>query len=270
LIYFHRIHPSLLLFFPFSLHLIRFNPTFFFSILEGVLADFQFSSLQSGPGAQVDIDVKSGLTPQVAVFPAAGYEYHVHVNPVGPGHDCMATGGHLDPANVGASIKCTTNTPAEKCQEGDLSGKQRSGPGRLNATITKTNIKFCPPSSLGKHGNITAAADGKSKKISYIDHQLQFTGATTTIVGRSVVIHNNGARMACADILPLGVTSEPTEKGDSANPASTPTTTELAQTKAIQSQPNAAQGGRQWIGWGKATTAVAVVTTGIVGLLSAL
>ncbi|GJJ77115.1 hypothetical protein EMPS_09474 [Entomortierella parvispora] len=203
---------------------------------QGVVADFQFSSLQSGPGAQVDIDVKSGLNAQVAVYPKAGFEYHIHVNPVGPNHDCMATGGHLDPLNVGTTFKCTTKTPADKCQEGDLSGK---------------------------HGNITATADGKSKKISYIDHQLQFSGATTTIVGRSVVIHNNGARMACADIVSPG-SGDADKSSDGDNPSATAESAQKA-----QAQSNSAQGGR-WIGREKATTALAVVATGVMGLLSAL
>lgn len=39
-------------------------------------------------------------------------------------------------------------------------------------------------------------------RLRYIDRQLKFTGDATTILGRSIVIHNNGTRIACANILP--------------------------------------------------------------------
>lgn len=78
--------------------------------------------------------------------------------------------------------------------------------------------------------------------------------------------------MACADILPpTGANEAMGDKSDGASRASAVTPTELAQTNAIQSRPNAAQGGRQWIGWYKAATTVAVlVTTGIAGVLNGL
>jgi hypothetical protein len=74
-----------------------------------------------GVGAQVLVDVQKGLSKSFAVLPSVGFEYHIHVKPVGPNNDCMATGGHLDPANVGAAV-CDPAKP-DKCQEGDLSGK---------------------------------------------------------------------------------------------------------------------------------------------------
>ncbi|KAF8933576.1 hypothetical protein BGZ58_006259, partial [Dissophora ornata] len=104
-----------------------------------------------------------------------GFEYHIHVKPVGPDNDCIATGGHLDPESIGATAKCNPAKP-EKCQEGDLSGK---------------------------HGELKATESGSIPTMSYVDHLLQFTGESSTIVGRSVVIHNNGTRVACGDILPV-------------------------------------------------------------------
>jgi len=86
------------------------------------VANFQFTSFASGPGADVDIDVQSGLTKKLAAFKDVGFEYHIHVNPVADSKDCMTTGGHLDPMGVGAA-KCDRKTP-ENCQEGDLSGKR--------------------------------------------------------------------------------------------------------------------------------------------------
>ena len=53
----------------------------------------------------------------------------------------------------------------------------------------------------GKHGELMATESGAIPTISYLDRQLRFSGAETTIVGRSVVIHNNGTRVACGDIL---------------------------------------------------------------------
>ncbi|KAF9438589.1 hypothetical protein BGZ76_006641 [Entomortierella beljakovae] len=143
--------------------------------MNGIRADFNFAPVSSGPGAQVTVEVQKGLSKAFAVSPTGGFEYHIHAKPVGPNNDCMATGGHLDPTNVGAA-KCNP-AKAAKCQEGDLSGK---------------------------HGEIKASESGQISKISYIDHQVQFSGETTTIAGRSVVIHNNGTRVACGDILPIG------------------------------------------------------------------
>lgn len=37
--------------------------------------------------------------------------------------------------------------------------------------------------------------------LTYVDNQLQFSGEDTTIVGRSIVVHSNGARIACANLV---------------------------------------------------------------------
>lgn len=94
--------------------------SFFKRTLDGIEANFMFAPLANNGGAQVWIEVKSGLTKKFAVSPTGGFEYHIHVKPVGPNNDCVATGGHLDPGNVGA-VKCTAAKP-DTCQEGDLSG----------------------------------------------------------------------------------------------------------------------------------------------------
>lgn len=52
-------------------------------------------------------------------------------------------------------------------------------------------------------------------KVEYVDQQLRFEGETTTIVGRSIVIHNNGTRVACGNIVPYGqVTSQSSNSGE--------------------------------------------------------
>lgn len=38
---------------------------------------------------------------------------------------------------------------------------------------------------------------------SYNDKYIHFSGEATTITGRSVVIHNNGTRVACGNIYPF-------------------------------------------------------------------
>ncbi|KAF9107762.1 hypothetical protein BGX29_005049 [Mortierella sp. GBA35] len=142
--------------------------------MNGIEANFIFAPQANNTGAQVWIEVKAGLTKKFAVSPTGGFEYHIHVNPVGPNNDCMATGGHLDPTNVGAA-KCLP-AKSDKCQEGDLSGK---------------------------HGELKATDSGVIAPISYNDRYIQFSGETTTIAGRSVVIHNNGTRVACGNIYPF-------------------------------------------------------------------
>ncbi|KAF8975822.1 hypothetical protein BGZ46_008806 [Entomortierella lignicola] len=161
--------------------------------MNDIRADFVFESVP-GIGAKVKIDVQKGLSKAFAVSPTGGFEYHIHVKPVGPNDDCMATGGHLDPANVGAT-KCDP-IKADKCQEGDLSGK---------------------------HGELKATESGQLPTVSYVDHQVQFSGSTTTIEGRSIVIHNNGSRVACGDILPVGAprTSNNASNGSSGSIDST-------------------------------------------------
>ncbi|KAF8983137.1 hypothetical protein BGZ46_010802 [Entomortierella lignicola] len=154
--------------------------------MSGIKGTFRFTPLDKNQaGALVDIKIDSGLTTTFAVLPTVGFEYHIHVKPVGQGGDCMATGGHLDPTNVGMA-KCNPAIP-EKCQEGDLSGK---------------------------HGNLMPTESGELPEIHYQDKQLSFTGADTTIAGRSIVIHNNGTRVACADILPVQTLGSNHVKGE--------------------------------------------------------
>ncbi|KAF9912389.1 hypothetical protein EC991_011081 [Linnemannia zychae] len=147
---------------------------------DGIEANFMFAPLPNNGGAQVWIEVKSGLTKKFAVSPTGGFEYHIHVNQVGPGNDCMATGGHLDPTNVGAA-KCLAVKP-DKCQEGDLSGK---------------------------HGELKATDSGAIPPISYNDKYIHFSGEAATIAKRSVVIHNNGTRVACGNIYPFDQSTSP-------------------------------------------------------------
>ncbi|KAG0017917.1 hypothetical protein BGZ80_007781 [Entomortierella chlamydospora] len=143
--------------------------------MYGIKGTFLFTPLDtSSTGVKVTVNIESGLTKKFSILPTVGFEYHVHVKPVGPGGDCMETGGHLDPANIGMA-KCDPTAP-EKCQEGDLSGK---------------------------HGNLKPTASGTIPEFSYVDNQLAFTGTDTTIAGRSVVLHNNGTRVACGNILPV-------------------------------------------------------------------
>ncbi|KAG0271809.1 hypothetical protein BGZ95_000327 [Linnemannia exigua] len=130
-------------------------------------------NMASVGGASVMIKIEKGLTRETALLPNVGFEYHIHVKPVGPGNNCEATGGHLDdPAHPGI-VPCDSKTP-DRCQEGDLSGK---------------------------HGNLMVTPTGELQ-LRYNDNQLKFTGDTTTILRRSLVIHNNGTRIACANILP--------------------------------------------------------------------
>ncbi|KAF9434554.1 hypothetical protein BGZ76_007814 [Entomortierella beljakovae] len=137
---------------------------------------------ENAGGATVTINIASGLTKKFSILPT-GFEYHIHVKPVGQGDDCMATGGHLDPTNIG-SAKCIPEKP-EMCQEGDLSGK---------------------------HGNLKPTESGAIQEITYQDRQISFSGSATTIVGRSIVIHNNGVRVACGNIVPS--TSQVSAKED--------------------------------------------------------
>ncbi|KAF9538770.1 hypothetical protein EC957_006223 [Mortierella hygrophila] len=194
--------------------------------MDGIEANFMFAPLANNGGAQVWIEVKSGLTKKSAVSPTGGFEYHIHVKPVGPNNDCMATGGHLDPTNVGAA-KCLAVKP-DKCQEGDLSGK---------------------------HGELKATESGAIPPQSYNDKYIQFSGETTTIAGRSVVIHNNGTRVACGNIYPFEQSSSPSTSTKGAT---------SAPDGDIQSQHSGASGGQVVL-----TMAVAVAGT-VFGALMAL
>ncbi|KAG0291265.1 hypothetical protein BGZ96_005359 [Linnemannia gamsii] len=140
------------------------------------LAYFTFDKVEGG--MNITLTGLKGLTINAAVNKTAGYEYHVHVTPMGPKYGCMATGGHLDPFNVGPAPCNPKNLTS--CQTGDLSGK---------------------------HGNIVPTEDGTFPAIQYIDTQLSFTEpANGPMVGRSVVIHNNGTRIACGDLIVEGYT----------------------------------------------------------------
>ncbi|KAG0014919.1 hypothetical protein BGZ82_001608 [Podila clonocystis] len=143
--------------------------------MNGVQVYFKSTSLGPGiPGAHVEI---TGAIKAQALKPNVGFEYHIHEKPVGHNSNYMATGGHLDPFKFGDDY-CNPVTP-EKCQEGDLSGK---------------------------HGNLNPSARPLGA-ITYVDRCLQWEDADTTIVGRLVVVHNNGTRIACGDRLPVGSNS---------------------------------------------------------------
>ncbi|KAI1303233.1 hypothetical protein EDD11_005428 [Mortierella claussenii] len=165
---------------------------------DKIEAIFTFDKVAEG--MNITVNVVSGLTQGLQILPA-GFEYHVHVKPVGPNNDCMATGGHLDPANVGTTKPCD---PANltTCQTGDLSGK---------------------------YGNLVAVNNdtGAIPTFSKIDTQLNFTGAdNAALVGRSVVIHNNGTRIACANLEVDGYTAPTPTNGTStgtASPTASPT-----------------------------------------------
>lgn len=90
--------------------------------LDGIRVNFVFAPLSNGNGTQVLIDVQTGLSKIFSVSPTGGFDYHIHVNPVGPNNNCTATGGHLDPTVVGELKKCDRTKP-NTCQVGDLSGK---------------------------------------------------------------------------------------------------------------------------------------------------
>ncbi|KAI1321487.1 hypothetical protein EDD11_005178 [Mortierella claussenii] len=197
--------------------------------MDGIVAEFVFVPLADG-SAQVTVDVRKGLTKTFAISPTGGFDYHIHVKPVGPNNDCMATGGHLDPTNIGAA-KCVA-AKADKCQEGDLSGK---------------------------HGELKATDGGTIPMISYVDHQIQFKGENTTIAGRSVVIHNNGTRVACADILPMGTASKIAGSSDGKTGSSLPSSGSVE----ARTVPN----GGKTVVW---NTVMAIVGTAVAGLFGSL
>ncbi|KAG9064289.1 hypothetical protein KI688_003477 [Linnemannia hyalina] len=152
--------------------------------MGGIVGKFTFSPLPDrqvgGGGASVVIDIESGLTPELEIQRGVGLEYHIHVKQVGPNNNCEATGGHLDPDPAKPGVVPCDPYASDTCQMGDL--------------------------SVGKHGNLEVTPKG-DLQLKYIDRQLKFTGDATTIVGRSLVIHNNGTRIACANILPASQTT---------------------------------------------------------------
>ncbi|KAG0269469.1 hypothetical protein DFQ27_003381 [Actinomortierella ambigua] len=123
-------------------------------------------------GVNVTVTVAKGLTTALQVLPS-GFQYHIHEKPVGPNNNCTATGGHQNPTKVNYNTAPCDPKNLASCEVGDLAGK---------------------------HGNLNGTADGKVASFSYIDTQITFDG-DNSIVGRSVVIHNNVTRIACADIV---------------------------------------------------------------------
>ncbi|KAF9315567.1 hypothetical protein BG003_002880 [Podila horticola] len=214
--------------------------------MNGVQAYFKFTPLGPGiPGAQVEI---AGAIKVQAVKPT-GFEYHIHEKPVGPNNDCMATGGHLDPAKFGDG-HCNPATP-DMCQEGDLSGK---------------------------HGNLEPSVVPLSA-IKYVDKYLLWEGIATTIVGRSVVVHNNGTRIACGDLLPVGsnshgVTSAPVVTPESKEDdlerqmAQSDESDEFARAAALTARHNGATPGldERVVVWTLVTSAAAGVAAALMAL----
>ncbi|KAF9193188.1 hypothetical protein BGZ50_007728 [Haplosporangium sp. Z 11] len=152
--------------------------------MNNIEATFTFDKVAGG--MNISVAVAKGLTSAIQVLPT-GFDYHVHVHPVGPNNNCTATGAHLDPAKVGVAKPCDP-TNLTTCQTGDLAGK---------------------------YGNLMGTADGSIPKTTYLDTQLTFTGeGEEAMVGRSIVIHNNGTRIACANIVVDGYNaSTPTDGG---------------------------------------------------------
>ncbi|KAF9580035.1 hypothetical protein BGW38_003473 [Lunasporangiospora selenospora] len=155
--------------------------------MNGVKATFTFEKVAEG--MNITVAVQSGLNTTAQKLPS-GFDYHVHVSPVGPNNNCSSTGLHLDPAKVGVAKPCNPSD-LTTCQTGDLAGK---------------------------FGNLNATADGSITTFSYVDKQLNFTGAGPegALLGRSIVIHNNITRYACADIVVEGY------KGTDGNGTTTP------------------------------------------------
>ncbi|KAK3807776.1 MAG: superoxide dismutase [Benniella sp.] len=152
--------------------------------MNGIKADVTIK--QKSKTAGVKVNVQKGLTKKFATVPEAGFAYHIHAAPVGKdaktGKDditCMTTGGHHDPSEAApkavkkyGAYKCNSLDP-KNCEQGDLSGK---------------------------HGNLAATKDGKIKA-SYEDPYILFPGKKGNIKGKSIVIHNNGTRVACANLV---------------------------------------------------------------------
>jgi hypothetical protein len=110
----------------------------------------------------------------------------------------------------------------------------------------------------GKHGELKATETGAIAPISYNDKYIHFSGETTTIAGRSVVIHNNGTRVACGNIYPFDQASSlPSGSSEGASKAGSPD-------GDVRSQSSGASGGQL-----VATMAMAVAGT-FFGALMAL
>ncbi|KAG0304396.1 hypothetical protein BGZ98_005580 [Dissophora globulifera] len=161
--------------------------------MNNITATFTFDKVTNG--VNITVNVASGLTEAFLVNKALGFDYHVHVYPVGPNNNCTATGAHLDPLKVGVAKPCDPLNLIS-CQEGDLSGK---------------------------HGNLLpdiSSDVGAIPLMQYIDTQLTFTG-DGAITGRSVVIHNNGTRVACANLAVDGYVAPATATATATGAATT-------------------------------------------------
>lgn len=137
-------------------------------------------------------------------------EYHIHVSPVPEDGNCTATGGHLDPYNVGDPYVCPGETGAVTCQVGDLSGK---------------------------HGAIdTAALGAASYMTQYLDYYLSTVPDTVGFFGnRSFVVHDQaGARLNCGNFV---LQTAPSSNGTGIMPGNytspAPTETESAQATGV-------------------------------------
>ncbi|CAO3564299.1 unnamed protein product [Mortierella alpina] len=171
--------------------------------MNGIDASFTFDKVAGG--MNITVTVNSGINATAQILPT-GYEYHVHVNPVGPNNDCKATGLHLDPAKVGVTKPCE---PANltTCQTGDLSGK---------------------------YGNFIGSETGAIPTKSHLDTQLTFTGeGENAMLGRSVVIHNNGTRVACANLVVEGYTA-PAPTGSASASGNAPQSTKTPSSGAAK------------------------------------
>ncbi|KAG0094471.1 hypothetical protein BGZ93_007191, partial [Podila epicladia] len=83
------------------------------------------------------------------------------------------------------------------------------GPGIPGARVEITGVikvQAVNSNEGFKHGSLKPSAVPLGA-ITYVDKYLRWEGADTTIVGRSVVVHNNGTRIACGDLLPAGSSS---------------------------------------------------------------
>lgn len=167
------------------------SPHYLCQLLAAVEAVFSFTKVATG--MNVTIELTKGFTTAFQVLPT-GFDYHVHVNRVSNG-DCGSTGGHLDPTQIGTKVCDPKNSTT--CQVGDLAAK---------------------------HGNIVAEAASQSgalPTITYIDTELTFSGPNS-LLDRSIVIHNNGTRIACADIIVDGYVSNTTSNNTTGtNPSDT-------------------------------------------------
>ncbi|KAG0368705.1 hypothetical protein BC939DRAFT_439549 [Gamsiella multidivaricata] len=172
--------------------------------MNGIDATFTFDKVAEG--MNITVSVAKGLTTGLLIQttpPQTGFEYHIHDFPVGPNNNCTATGAHLDPAKVGVAKPCDP-TDLNTCQTGDLAGK---------------------------HGPLVPVnnATGEIPTINYIDSQLNFTG-DGAMVGRSIVIHNNGTRIGCANLVVDGYTV-PTTTSSAGAGAGTSTSSPTASSK---------------------------------------